>query len=213
MKFTEIEMRTWQRRKHFQFFNRLDFPQYNVCAMVDITILQHHLKKQSKSTFKTMLYCVSRAANEVEELRMRIRGDDVVLHSSVHPSFTFLNEDELFSFCAVDYTPCMKTFIARTGAAMAQAQASPSLEDEPDRDDYLFISSLPWIRFTSISHPLHMQPVDSVPRITWGKAGPDGDRITMPVSIQVHHALVDGLHIGRFFDGLQRLLDEVEKSY
>jgi chloramphenicol O-acetyltransferase type A len=29
----------------------------------------------------------------------------------------------------------------------------------------------------------------------------------MPVSVEVHHALVDGLHVGRFYEAFQRGLD------
>ena len=31
----------------------------------------------------------------------------------------------------------------------------------------------------------------------------------MPVSVEVHHALVDGLHVARFYEGFQRRLDGV----
>jgi chloramphenicol O-acetyltransferase len=31
----------------------------------------------------------------------------------------------------------------------------------------------------------------------------------MPVSIEVHHALVDGVHVGRFFERFQHHLDDV----
>jgi chloramphenicol O-acetyltransferase type A len=30
----------------------------------------------------------------------------------------------------------------------------------------------------------------------------------MPVSVEVHHALVDGIHVGRFFEIYQGYLDE-----
>ena len=185
--FTIIDMDSWPRRKHFHFFNRFDYPHYNVCSMVDMTRMHAHLERLERSSFKIMLYCISRAANEVEALRMRIRGQEVVLHDVVHPSFTYLNRDETFSFCQVDYTPHKKTFLEHVGAAMARVQNQPTLEDEPGRDDYLFISSLPWIRYTGLTHPIHMHPVDSFPRITWCKPGPENGRITMPVSIQVHH--------------------------
>jgi len=32
-------------------------------------------------------------------------------------------------------------------------------------------------------------------------------RRLMPVSVEVHHALVDGLHVGRFHAAFQRRLD------
>ena len=88
------------------------------------------------------------------------------------------------------------------------------LEDEPGRDDYLYISATPWISFTSATHPIHMNPVDSVPRLAWGKFYTDGrDRIQLPYSIQVHHALADGLHMGKFSTLFQSLADNPAETF
>ena len=48
-------------------------------------------------------------------------------------------------------------------------QHQPSFEDEKGRDDFIFMSAMPWISFTSVMHPMHYHPVDSIPRIAWGK--------------------------------------------
>jgi chloramphenicol O-acetyltransferase type B len=31
----------------------------------------------------------------------------------------------------------------------------------------------------------------------------------MPFAVQVHHAFIDGIHIGKFADKLQRYMDEM----
>lgn len=46
---------------------------------------------------------------------------------------------------------------------------------------------------------------DSVPHIAWGKYTEEGGRLTLGISIEVNHRLIDGLHIGRFFAELTRL--------
>jgi chloramphenicol O-acetyltransferase type A len=47
-----------------------------------------------------------------------------------------------------------------------------------------------------------------VPKIVFGRHREAGGRRWMPVSVEVHHALVDGLHVGRFFERFQALLDD-----
>lgn len=122
-----------------------------------------------------------------------------------------------FGFCTVDYTPDFPTFAGQAQAAMARVRAAPSLEDEPGRDDLLYITAIPWVAFTSLLHPIHMHPADSVPRIAWGKFSPSGkfspheDRLSMPLAVQAHHALLDGLHLGRFYEFFQVLLDRPEE--
>lgn len=49
-------------------------------------------------------------------------------------------------------------------------------------------------------------PDDCVPRITWGRYRQQGERWAVPVAVQVHHALVDGVHLGRFYAGVEERL-------
>ena len=46
-----------------------------------------------------------------------------------------------------------------------------------------------------------------MPRLSWGKYREDGGRIVLPYSVQVHHAFVDGIHIARFKDALEAMLN------
>jgi chloramphenicol O-acetyltransferase type A len=55
-----------------------------------------------------------------------------------------------------------------------------------------------------------MHPADSVPRFAWGRIFEEHGRMRLPLSVQVNHALMDGLHVGRFFKHVQDLADEPE---
>ncbi|MEA2081852.1 MAG: chloramphenicol acetyltransferase [Elusimicrobiota bacterium] len=201
-----IDIDNWKRKKHFEFFSAMDYPQFSLCADVDVTVTREYVKKNAVSFFKAVLYMATSAANEVPELRQRIRGKKVVEHDAVHPSFTMLGENEIFSYCFVEYCGDFSEFAKRTAMAMKKTEENPGIEN-PERDDLLYITSIPWVSFTNITHPIHMHPADSVPRISWGKFYKRGDNLLMPVSLQAHHALVDGLHSGRFYSGLQEKLD------
>lgn len=199
-----IDLESWPRRKHFEFFSAFDLPHFNLCAEVEIRAFHAEVKRQGLSFGLAVVYLLATAANDIPELRMRIRGQQVVEHEVVHPSFTVLAGDELFGFCDAYYGPDFAAFAAGAEERMARARAHAGLEDEgPGGDDRLFMTGIPWISFTGVMHPLRLYPVDSIPRIAWGKFYPDGDRLTMPLSLQAHHALVDGVHAGRFFKRVQ----------
>ena len=207
-----IDIDSWPRRDIYKFYSGLDYPHFNICAEIDITRLHRQCRQSGISRFNGVLYGVSRIANEIEEFRQRIRAEEVVQHQVVHPSYTVLTDDNTFCFCETKYSDDITIFSDRTDRAILRAKQEPSLEDEPGRDDYLFISSLPWVRFTSVSHPIHMNPVDSIPRITWGRFSEVHKRVTMPLSIQVHHGLADGYHVGRFFELFQLWVENVDLS-
>ena len=52
-------------------------------------------------------------------------------------------------------------------------------------------------------------PADCNPRIVYGKFIKEGDRLLMPVAIQANHALVDGRHIGKFYQAFEEICREV----
>jgi chloramphenicol O-acetyltransferase type A len=68
-----------------------------------------------------------------------------------------------------------------------------------------------WVSFTQISHPLPLNPPDSFPRITWGKFFDQGQQRLMPLSLLANHALVDGLHVGKFFELVQEWMNYQEQ--
>jgi chloramphenicol O-acetyltransferase type A len=72
------------------------------------------------------------------------------------------------------------------------------------------MTAIPWVSFTSFAHPILSLPVDSVPRFAWGKFHNDGDRVKMPLSVQGHHALMDGLHVGRYYARVNAYLGHPE---
>ncbi len=203
-----IDLKTWPRRKHFEVFNTFDYPQFNLCANLDVTVFFPAVRAAGLSFTVALVYWVARTANSIPEFRTRIRGEQVVEHEVVHPSISVMSAGDLFSFCTIPYQADFPAFAARAAERMAYYQQHPTLEDEPGQDDLLFLSTIPWVSFTGLTHPIHMHPVDSVPRITWGKIFEEGTRLKMPLSVQVHHALMDGVHVGRYFTQLQQSLDE-----
>ena len=77
-----------------------------------------------------------------------------------------------------------------------------TLTEDGDVRGMIFVSSVPWLHYTQLQHPAE-SPDDSNPRIGWGKYVTVNGRTTLPVSLFVNHALADGLHIARFFQGLE----------
>ena len=103
-----------------------------------------------------IVYLVSHVANSIPEFRWRIRGDEVVEHKAVHPSFAVLTEvADVFSFCEVKFEANPQQFIEKAQQKMAEMAKKPVFEDDHERDDYLFLSSIPWVRFTSMQHAMH----------------------------------------------------------
>lgn len=205
MKFIDIE--NWKRKDHYNYFRQLDYPHFNICGNLDITNFYRYIKENELPFFISVLYASTKTANNIREFRFRIREDKLIEHEVVSPSFTVMTDGEVFSFCAVKFMDKYNDFKSNTLREIEKIKNNVTIEDEPGRDDLLYITSIPWISFTNITHPIQMNPVDSIPRISWGKYFEENGKIKLPLSVQAHHALVDGIHVGQFFNTIQEILD------
>ena len=207
-----IDLATWPRRRHFALFTGFDHPHFGMCANVDITAARAALKERGLPFTPVMTWLLARAANAIPEFRLRIRasaaGLEVVEHDRVHPSPTVLPEDGLFGFCTLPYHPELQRFLPEAQARLREATLHPSLDDVPETDDLLYMTCIPWVSFTAVQHPTHQQALDSIPRIAWGRFFEEADRLRMPLAVQGHHALMDGVHLGRYYALVQELLDQ-----
>ncbi|NIS83065.1 MAG: chloramphenicol acetyltransferase [Anaerolineales bacterium] len=198
-----IDMRTWSRHEHFRIFSGFDHPHFGMCANVDLTTFYPFVKQREHSISVAIMYMIARTANAIPEFRYRIRARNVVEHETVHPSTTILVDEDLFSFCMVDYVEDFSEFAARAAEKIAYVKEHLTLEDEAGQDNLLFMTAIPWVSFTSFMHPFHLDPADSVPRFAWGKFFKEGELLKMPLSVHGHHALMDGIHVGRFYTLVQ----------
>jgi len=197
-----IDMQNWPRRRLFTLYAAFDHPHFGMCANVDVTTFHPAVKERRRSITLAIVYVITRAANAIPEFRYRIRGQKVVEHEVVRPSTTLMAKDDLFSFCYFDYCEDFCMFAERASAQVAYMREHPTLENEPG-DDALYMTAEPWVSFTAFMHPANLRPPDSVPRFAWGKFFADGELLKMPLAVQGHHALMDGQHVGQFYEKAQ----------
>ena len=199
-----LDTETWSRRHLFRLFKEYDDPFFNVCADVDVTPLLGFARARNLSFFITYHYLSLRTANEVVPFRYRLRGDRVLVHDRVDAGAVVLLADESFTFVYFDFTEDFGAFHEGARASVERARVEPPpLDARAGRDDLVYHSVIPWVAFTSISHARHSRQQSGIPKVTFGKYRDVGGRVLMPVSVEVHHALMDGLHVGRFFQRLE----------
>ena len=201
----KIDISTWNRREHFAFFRKVDLPFYNVNTQVDITGLPELAKSKSISINSLLIFLTIQSMNQIDNFRYRIRDDSVYLHDAVHPSFTHLKKgEELFRIITMDFDNDLKRFDDKLKQAVEESTSYFDLSKAAGRDDLVFMSSLPWISFTGLDHTLSLDKDDAIPRVSWGRYVTTGEQTLLPFNIRVNHVVVDGLHVGLFFEEFAR---------
>lgn len=206
-----IDMNRDPRRAQFDYFCSLANPYAGVTVNADITALLDWTKRMGSNFFLTLLYAVSRAANSVPELRRRIRGETVVEYDWCPTSHTVALDSGTYCYCTLTADMPLADFLPYGKAAQERAKKEPSLDDGEEADSLFFISCLPWLSYTALVQPVPF-PSDSNPRITWGRYFQQEGRMLLPVTLLVHHALADGLHIARFYEALDRELAAITEG-
>jgi chloramphenicol O-acetyltransferase type A len=117
--------------------------------------------------------------------------------------------DGNFRYAYVPWQPDFVTFDRQAEALIAEVAAGGELNaNEGQRDDVAYLSAMPWLDYSSINNALpHAQ--DCIPRVSWGKFVESAGRWSMAMTIEVHHALVDGRQVGEYFAAVQGALDGV----
>lgn len=203
-----LDLTTWNRREHFAFFSRFEEPFFGVVAEVDAARAYARARQLGVSFFQLYLHAVLGAVNAVEALRYRIEDGQVACYEAIHVSPTLTRPDHTFAFGFVPYHADLAAFGQGLQAEMEAVRQSTGLRlsDTTARPDVIHFSALPWLRFTGLTHARAFAHPDSVPKISVGRTRREGERLLMPVAVNVHHGLADGYHVGLFFEELQRRL-------
>lgn len=202
-----VDLDTWPRAAQFHFFRTYDRPHYATTARIDVTDLMVRRKPMGTSPYRASLHAIGAGLHAVPELLMRFRGDRVVRHDAVDLSMTVPTEAGSFNYAYVPFVADFASFDAQAKALIDTASRTFDLSaNAGQRDDVAYLSCLPWLDYTAINNAMP-GPGDCIPRVSWGKIVEAGGRWSMAMTLEVHHALVDGAQVGGYFAAVQRTLD------
>lgn len=201
---TLIDLEKWNRKEHFLFFSAFDDPFFGVTVNVDFTPVYEEAKTDGASFFLYSLHHILRRANEVEAFKLRIEEQTPVRFDAIHVSPTIAREDGTFGFGFFEYHPDRTLFIRDARQEIERVQQTPglSMSENSGREDVIFFSSVPWFAFTEMKHAVWFGSGRGIPRISTGKLIREKDKYLLPVSICVHHGLMDGRDVAELIEKL-----------
>ena len=187
------------RAEIYAHFRRFSNPMFTLCTQLPVAL-------PKSEYFGGILWSVLYAANNVSQFLERIEVDGqywIQCHDTVDTTCTVATEDEAFVFCEIPWLADRAAFLSALPGHMERARARGRLMPEgPPRTNRLYLSCVPWFTIHSAQHAEPGDPNDCVPRILWGRVQ-DGQ---IGVCVTAHHSLVDGRHIGQFFQHMGQAL-------
>jgi chloramphenicol O-acetyltransferase type A len=205
----EIEIENWKRRETFEFYRHFENPFFNLTAPVDATNLYRFCKKHNLSFSIAALFYSIQTANQIPEFKIRLMGEKLVEFDKVEATQTILNDDETFSFCYFELKDDVFEFNEAGKKSVEKYKKLKTFAVESDRIDLIYYSTIPWVAFTSFKNATRLDYSMTIPRIVFGKFFEENGKIKLPHSVEVHHAMMDGIHVGKYFNRLQEKFDKL----
>ena len=128
----------------------------------------------------------------------------------MHPAYTIFNkENKNFSAIWTEFHADYNEFLSAYETDVGKFSLSARYAPKPGRPINSFdISMVPWFTFTSFNLNIFGDGKYLLPIFTLGKYFDDNGKRLLPISIQVHHAVCDGYHIGKFVETLQTMINQ-----
>ena len=208
MSFRKLDIENWKRKDIYHFFKTYDNPYYNICSKLEVENLYQFCKKENLSFNLALLHSTLLIINNLQEFKLRIEGNEVIEYATINCGSTVLSEDETFSFCYFNFCESMTEFIENSRKVIDLHLQKKQFDPRDNVQNLIYFSVLPWINFTSITHAKRFNSGESIPLITFGKLHQIDQVRQIPISVEVNHALVDGIHVGKFLNKLQSFINQ-----
>ncbi len=207
---TRIDLDTWSRAAQFRLFKGYDRPHFATTVRVPVTDLMARRAQSGVSPFRHTIWAVGKGLHAVPELCMRFKGDKITQYRRLLLSPTVPLENGEFRYTYLAWNPDRARFDGHAAEKIADVREGNALDaNDGTIEDVAYLSCLPWLDYTSLDNALP-GPEDCIPRITWGKIVETARGYDMAMTLQVHHALVDGRQVGEFFAATEAALSELD---
>lgn len=204
----EFDVENWNRNAQYKFFKTYEDPFFNITANVEVTKLYNYCKQHNLSFSLACLYVALKAVNEITEFKLRFKDGKVVLFDVVNIGSTVLNDDQTFSFCDFKFQTTIFDFDVKGKKTLENHKKGTDLNAQEAELAIVHCSTIPWVSFTGFKHARNgNERQQGIPKLVFGKLFTENEIKKIPFSVEVHHALMDGYHVGLLYKKMQQFID------
>ncbi|RJX39922.1 type A chloramphenicol O-acetyltransferase [Paenibacillus pinisoli] len=208
MKFNPIDMESWSRKPYYEHYMNQVRCTYSMTANIEIAELRAELKARGTKLYPALIYMITTVVNRHREFRTCFDSEGRLgFWDKMSPSFTIFHEEEktfssLWAPYCEEFVPFHDCYLRQTKAYKNAKQLFP---DASEPLNTFPISSIPWVNFTGFNLNVYNEGTYLLPIFTMGKFEELDDKVLLPLSVQLHHAVCDGYHAGMLFNELQAM--------
>ena len=200
----------WNRAKQFSFFKDFEDPFFAIQANLEVGKLYDYCKKNKLSFFLSYLFVALKACNEILEFRLRLKNGTAYEFEKISCGSTISNEDNTFSICYFENDETLEGFVRKGKQTIESYRSGNVFETRDDDLDVIHCTTIPWLAITGFKHARRGDEKDKgIPKLVFGKVFEEEGVLKMPLSVEAHHALMDGFHVAQLFEKMKAFMDEL----
>lgn len=209
MSFNIIDLDNWNRKPYFEHYLNAVRCTYSMTCNIDITNFLSIIKSKNIKLYPILIYVIMRVINNNEEFRTCFDENGVLGYwDEMNPSYTIFHEyDNTFSDIWTVYSEDFNKFYKAIKLDMEEYKDLKGLFPKANcPPNSVPISCIPWASFTGFNLNIFQDGRYLLPITTIGKYFNQDNKILLPISLQVHHAVADGYHTTKFINEIQELI-------
>lgn len=210
--FTLYDRETWARSSHFDYYTKGFVKSVNsVTVQLDMTHFLSAVKAQGLKFFPAFTALTGQVIARIPEMCTNVdENGNPGYYSYLHPNFTIFHEDDhTFSDVWSEYDTDFDRFyhnLLTDAKACKNKKGIKAKEGQPQ--NFFCISCVPWLDYTGYCSVNYGGSPNLFPLITFGKYTEENGKYTLPFTLTISHACMDGYHLSVFFDALQAKLNQ-----
>ncbi|MGN1473838.1 MAG: CatA-like O-acetyltransferase, family 3 [Eubacteriales bacterium] len=213
MAYKVIDQNTYYRKDVFRHFSEDCKCSTSMTARMDVSALVRYSKKTGTKFYLNFLYLLSKVLNSRDDYKMGYlwQTKELICYDTVHPTQYVFHEDTetcspVYSTYYADHDTFYKAALEDMERAKKTRVYGLDMENHPNWFDASYI---PWLSYDSLNIELPDGHLFFAPIINWGKYREENNRLVMPVSVRLNHAIADGYLVAKVF----RLLEQEIKAF
>ena len=213
MNYRVIDKEKYYRKGVFRHFSEDCKCSTSMTARIDVTDLVEFSKKKDRKFYINFLYVLSKVLNSRDDYKMGYlwQSQELICYDVVNPTqYVFHEDTETCTPVYTNYCNDYETFYKNAFADVEQAKKTRDYKLDMENHPNWFVASyISWLSYDSFNVELPDGFLFFAPIVNWGKYRKENDRLVMPVSVRLNHAIADGYLVAKVF----KLLEEEMKSF
>ena len=203
----EVNPKDTSRASAYELWMGAPNPMVTFFKTLDVTNLIKISKKKHMKFNMLLDFCIGKAAVSVKEFYILPVGEKLIKYDRIAVNTIVKNKTGEVSSCDISYTDDLEKF--NQDYLKYTMQVAESCRDRDLSNDSMVIGTSAIID-TEIDGAVGMNSgIFNNPFIIWGRYRRKLFRYYLPISFQFHHTQMDGAHVGRFLENLQREINRL----